>query len=150
MNKNNQKLTTRGQTLIELTCIGGALLIWMLLLMLGGLTEVFFYILIAYHVIGGLVNRDIAKSIVGAIVLAPIYVGRKIAIYIQQIKVDDNFKNLKTDDLVDMNHAILDIIKKHPNQKDETMAPVLFGCATYGELEEFNKRIIQEYNKRKK
>lgn len=145
--KNN--LTTRGQTLIELACIGGALLVWLILLMLGGLTEVFFYILIAYHLIGGLINRDLAKNSIIAILLAPVYVGRKIAMYIQSVTIEDNFKSLTTKELIEINNAVSDIIAKHPSQKNDPMAPVLYGCATYGELEEFNKRIVSEYNRRK-
>lgn len=151
MDKNNQKLTTRGQTLIDLACTGGALLIWLLLLLLGGITDVFYYILIAYHVIGGLLNKDLAKSIVGAILLAPIHVGGKIALYIQHITVEDHFENLTTDDLVNINHAIIETLDKHPNQENEPMRPVLYGCATYGELKIFNEqRVVRKYNKRKK
>lgn len=151
MDKNNQKLTTRGQTLIDLACTGGALLIWLILLLLGGLTEVFFYILIAYHIIGGLLNKDLAKSIVSAILLAPIHVGGKIALYIQHIIVEDHFETLTTDDLVGINHAIIETLNKHPNQENEPMRPILYGCATYGELKNFNEqRVVREYNKRRK
>lgn len=151
MDKKNQKLTTRGQTLIDLACTGAAVLIWLILLLLGGLTEVFYYILIAYHVIGGLLNRDLAKSIVTAILLAPLHVGGKIALYIQHITVEDHFNNLTTDDLVNINHAIVETTNKHPNRDNEPMRPVLYGCATYGELKIFNEqRVVPEYNKRKK
>ena len=151
MNKNNQKLTTKGQTSIDLACTGGAILIWLILLLLGGLTEVFFYILIAYHVIGGLLNKDLAKSTVSAILLAPLHVGGKIALYIQHITVEDHLKNLTTDDLVNINHAIIEILDKHPNQENEPMRPILYGCATYGELKDFNEQqVVREYNKRKK
>lgn len=147
MKKNNQKFTSRGQTLIELACIIIALLIWLVLLTLGGqITEVFFYILIAYHVIGGIVNRDIAANIIVAILLAPVYIGRKIALYIQTIQISNNFENLTKDDLASINGTIVDILKT-PRNKEDKMQPFLFGCATYGDLEELNKRIVQAYNK---
>ena len=149
MNKNNQKLTAKGQTSIDLACTVGAILIWLILLSLGGLTEVFFYILIAYHIIGGLLNRDLAKNLVSAILLAPLHVGGKIALYVQHIIVEDNFNNLTTDDLVNINHSVTEIINKHPNQEKIPMRPILYGCATYGELKLFNEQVVRAYNKRK-
>ena len=146
----NKKLTSKGQVSIELMCMGGAVLIWILLLALGGFSEVFFFILIAYHIIGGLLNRDLAKSLVGAIVLAPVYVGRKVAIYIQSVIVEDNFDKLTTDELVSINHSISDRLERNPNhQKDDLMTGSVYGCSTYGELKEFNARIIAAYNSRK-
>lgn len=151
MNKNNKKLTTRGQALIDLACTSGAVLIWLILFLLGRLTDVFFYILIAYHVVGGILNKDLTKSTVSAILLAPVHVGGKIALYVQHAIVEEHFKNLTTDDLVKINHRIIDTLDKHPNQANEPMRPILYGCATYGELKTFNdERVVWEYNKRKK
>lgn len=151
MKKDIQKLTTRGQTLIDLACSGGALLISIILILLGCfITKVFFYILIAYHVVGGLLNCDLASGIISAIIFAPYHIGGKIALYIQHIIVEDNLKNLTKDDLRNINQAIIEVLNRHPNQKKKVMRPILYGCDTYGELQTFNDEIIvPEYNKRK-
>lgn len=148
---NIKKLTTKGQIIIDLGCRAGGVLIWLVLLLLGGLTEVFFFVLIAYHIIGGLLNKDLASSTASAILLAPIHVGGKIALYIQHIVVEEYIKSLTAEELVNINHAIIDTLNRHPNQGNKTMCPVMYGCSTYKELREFNEdRITGEYNARKK
>ena len=134
----------RGQVFIQIMCILGAILIGLLLFLLGGVP------IIPYHIIGGLMNKDLAKSTVWAIVLAPIYIGRKFAIYIQKVVIDSNLQNLTTDELVDINRSIVETLNENTNEPNEVMNIMLYGCATYGELKEFNKIIVSEYNKRKK
>ena len=146
----NKKLTPKNQVLTEILCMVGAVLLWIILLALGGLSEVFFFVLIAYHVIGGLANRDIANSLGSAIVFAPLHVGRKVSIYIQTVVLDENFDKLTTDELVSINHYISDRLESNSNHhKDELMTGFVYGCSTYGELKEFNARIIAAYNSRK-
>lgn len=151
MSDKNNEITMSGQVRIELICICCAVLLWIILVVLGILTgfAVFFYGLLAYHIIGGLLSKNLAKNMVSAILLAPIYVGRKIAMYVQIVQVENKFNELTNKNLVDLNHSILDYLKAHPGYDDECMGGPLFGYSTYGDLRSFNQRIIDEYNSRK-
>lgn len=146
---DKKELTISQQTIVELACIGVAILVWIILVLLIGLTEVFCFVLLGYHIIGGLLNKDIAKSTIRAIAFAPIYVGKKVALYIQAIQVNGKFNDLTKENLLNINHSIVDYLNRYPDANDnDILNGIIFGCSTYGELKDFNNRVISSYDKK--
>lgn len=150
MSDKKMELTAKSQVHIELACMVAAILLWVVLLALAGFSSIFLYVLLGYNIVGGFFNRDIAKSMFGAILLAPIYVGKKIALGVQTAQVNEKFNHLTKENLLDLNSYIVDFFKEHRGKgNDELLNSFIFGCSTYGELAEFNRRITKEYEKRK-
>ncbi len=144
--KRKPPLDQKDQVVIGVVCIAVAIIIWIILFSLLSVSEIFVFILLAYNIIGGLLNKDMAQSKKAAIFFAPMYIGNKMALYAQAVANEGKLHEMTAEELVELNRQIRNDLEGHKN-KNEVLWPCVFACMTYGELADFNESVIDRYKK---